>query len=150
GQARERGADADDGARAEKPLRAAAVRGGRFRHEVGGWVRRRRRRRRSRPHHPARNSTADAIKTMPTVLTNVERTSSRRSEMDSTPSVEVTSSFNGNVPDVRVSTETRTVVLRGGSWRSSTVPWGKNSLSLERAARRWTGYPVPLRNVNGI
>ena len=58
--------------------------------------------------------------------------------------------MSGNVPELRVSTVKRTVVLRGGRSRMRWSPSGNTSLSLWRCTRTRSACPVSLRNVTGI
>jgi hypothetical protein len=64
------------------------------------------------PHHPARKSTAPTVRNTPTLFTkNVVRTFTSVCWMGRAPSGDVTLSVSGNVPELRVSTVKRTVVL---------------------------------------
>src|SRR5438128_1168672 len=103
------------------------------------------------PHHPARKSTAPTVRNAPTLFTeNVVRTFTSVCWMGRAPSGDVTLSVSGNVPELRVSTVNRTVVLRGGRSRTRSFPSGNTSLSLARRTRTRSACPVSLRNVTGI
>ena len=58
--------------------------------------------------------------------------------------------FTGNVPELRVSTANRAVVLRGGRSTSRSLPSGKSSLSLSNVTCTVTFWSVSFWNVIGI
>ena len=76
-----------------------------------------RRRWMSQPHQIARNTIAPTVRKTPTPLTKVERTLIVVRRRSARPSGVVTVSSTGDVPEPRVSTATRTVVLCCGGER---------------------------------
>ena len=105
----------------------------------------------SQPHQIARNTIAPTVRKTPTPLTKVERTLIVVVPSGIGRPLAVTVMRTGAVPEPRVSTATRTVVLRdGGSATSRSAPSGKSRRSLSSFTWTVTSWSLLLRKLIGI